>query len=100
MQPNKKAWKSWAKAFFGALIFLVALIAYVSTREYVVQSIGIYFTGVFEGGASMILVFFFAVKYGDSINEVYLGLRELGHKRLLLEEQMQIQENKKIENQR
>jgi hypothetical protein len=99
LQPNKKAWKSWIKAFSGALVFLVALVAYVSTREYVIQTIGIYLTGVFEGGASMIMAFLFAVKYGDSINEVYLGLRELGHKRLLLEEQKQIQEDKKNDNQ-
>jgi hypothetical protein len=49
--------------------------------------------------SSMVLVFLFAVKYGDSITEAYLGLRELGHRRLLLEEQKQIQEDKKSDSQ-
>ncbi|MCL4429376.1 MAG: hypothetical protein M1167_01365 [Chloroflexi bacterium] len=100
MQPKQqKAWKSWSKAFASALVFLVALVAYVSTRDYIIQMIGIYFTGVFEGASSMILVFLFAVKYGDALTEVYFGLRELGHRRLLLEEQEQTQEDKKSDNQ-
>jgi hypothetical protein len=99
MKANKKAWKSWVKAFAGALAFLIALITYASTRDYFIQNTNIYYVAFFEGACSMILIFLFAVKYGDSINEAYLGLRELGQRRLVQEEQKETQKHTQTENQ-
>lgn len=92
-----KMWKSWVRSFGWALGALVALIAYASTRDYFIQSTNIYIVGYVEGAFTMIVIFLFAVKYGDALNEVYFGLRELGRKRIEREEQKENQSQKQIQ---
>jgi len=70
------------KAFFQAIVSISAFIAYASRRDWLITTIGsVWAVGFFEGACAMIIVFYLADKYGDVINETYLGLRELGRLR-------------------
>ena len=59
----------------------VAVIGYLSQREWFIQVTNLWVVGVFEGTCVLIGIFVFLDKYEDSIAEVYFGLRELGRLR-------------------
>jgi hypothetical protein len=82
---KKKALSSWVKAFFQAIVAISAFIAYGSQRVWFIEKTNSWFVGFFEGICAMIIIFFLADKYGDAVNEVYQGLRELGHQRITRE---------------
>jgi hypothetical protein len=78
--PPRKAWKSMTKAFSRTAAFLVALIAYASNRDWLMQRMDRYIVGYFEGICSLIVVLLLIVKYGDAISEVVIGIRVLGRR--------------------
>jgi hypothetical protein len=78
--PSRKARKSIIKALSRIVAFLVALIAYASNRDWLLQRIDHYFVGYFEGICSLVIFFILIEKYGDAISEVIMGLRTLGSK--------------------
>ena len=55
--------------------FLVAVIAYGSNRAWLIQRIGNYYTGYFEGVCSLLIIGYIAIKYGDAINELILRIK-------------------------
>ncbi|MCR3907140.1 MAG: hypothetical protein NUK62_08970 [Tenericutes bacterium] len=72
----------WIAAFFKAIVGTSGLIMYFNIREWFTGFVGgIWQVGFFEGLATMVIVFYYVDKYGDSIQEMYLGLRELGQQR-------------------
>lgn len=97
--PENKAWKGWVKAFGSAGVALGALIAYASTRDWFIHQVSMYYVGFFEGFCATVIAFLFAIRFGDAINEVVLGLRELGRKSKLRKVRKESRQHKRKQNQ-
>lgn len=83
----KAAIKVWIAAFFKVIVSVAGLIMYFNVRDWFTEAIGgLWQVGFFEGIATIVIIYYYADKYGDSIQEVYLGLRELGHQRKIRED--------------
>ena len=80
---SRNALKAWVKSFFWVITSSLAFIAYASRRDWLLNALdnNLYYLGFFEGICSIALVFYLADKYGDAIDEIYLGIRELGSQR-------------------
>ena len=96
---ENKAWKSWGNAFVTALASIIALVAYASTREWIIQHVGVYYVGFLEGFGAMVLIILFAIRYGDAITEFVLGIRELGKKSAMRKVRKESRRHKQTETQ-
>ncbi len=76
-----KLFSSWVKGCSWLALSVVAVLGYLSQREWFTLATNAYVVGAFEGVCGLIGLFIFVNKYGDSIAETYLGLRELGRMR-------------------
>jgi hypothetical protein len=75
---TRKTFHSWVKSLSWLVLSGVAVIGYLSQREWFIHATNLWVVGVFEGACALIGFFVFLDKYGDSLSEVYFGLRELG----------------------
>jgi len=74
--------KLWVNSFFRAFISIVGFITYLRLREWYIPIIqNMWLVGFFEGAGAIAIVNYYADKYGDSIQDIYLGLRELASQR-------------------
>jgi hypothetical protein len=75
------AMNRWVKGSVWVSASLVALMGYLSQREWFISVTNLWVVGFFEGACLLVAIYAFADRYGDSLAEAYCGLRELGRLR-------------------
>lgn len=79
---KKKIARDWLTTVIYVILFVFSLIEYGQGRNWFRSVIGgDWDLGFFEGVIVAVFVFAFIRKYGSVIDDIVLGLRELGHQR-------------------
>jgi hypothetical protein len=78
---SNKTFGNWLKSCSWVCVSSVAILGYLSQRQWFVSVTSSWIVGMCEGACLSIAICIFVYNYGDSLAEVYNGLRELGRLR-------------------